>query len=443
MVEVVDGGENKRWKTHESTFKTGVDWIGSIPKSWKAIRIKHLCTVRRGASPRPIDDPRYLDDDGENAWVRISDVTASERYLTKTTQRLSFTGQQKSVTLQPGRLFLSIAATVGKPIITKVKCCIHDGFVYFDGLRQDQDYWYYAFVSGEPFLGLGKHGTQLNLNTDTIGEIVMPVPPLPEQRSIAAFLDRQTARIDTLIAHKRRLIELLEEKVSAAIRVTVTGTVHAGPKKYIPGLFNAIPEGWDVSRLGYCCEFVSGKAHEPYIDADGDFICVNSRFVSTGGEAIKRCTVNESPAEVGDTLTVMSDLPNGRALAKAFFVERDEIYAVNQRVCIVRPKVHHPKYLYFLLDHTPLLRKHDDGCNQTHLSNAMFTKMPIHVPPPEQQVNIAQELEALVSKTTELKDHIHEGVAYLQEYRSALITAAVTGQIDVRDHPDAAVDDDE
>src|SRR5205807_6899812 len=142
--------------------------------------IKRLCQVKRGASPRPIDDPIYFDDEGEYAWVRISDVTASDKYLQKTEQKLSLLGQSKSICLEPGQLFLSIAGTVGKPIITQIKCCIHDGFVYFTSLHHNREYLFYVFSGGELYKGLGKLGTQLNLNTDTIGDIRIPVPPFIE-----------------------------------------------------------------------------------------------------------------------------------------------------------------------------------------------------------------------------------------------------------------------
>ena len=93
---------------------SGVEWLGEIPEHWNLRRVKHICSVQRGASPRPIDDPIYFDDDGEYAWVRIADVTSNERYLDSTSQRLSNLGKSKSVPLEPGDLFLSIAATVGK-----------------------------------------------------------------------------------------------------------------------------------------------------------------------------------------------------------------------------------------------------------------------------------------------------------------------------------------
>lgn len=98
---------------------SGVEWPGTVPADWKVRKVKRLCLVRRGASPRPIDDPIYFEEDGEYAWVRIADVTSSDRYLERTTQRLSDLGRSKSVPLEPGELFVSIAATVGKPVITK------------------------------------------------------------------------------------------------------------------------------------------------------------------------------------------------------------------------------------------------------------------------------------------------------------------------------------
>jgi type I restriction enzyme S subunit len=204
---------------------SGVEWLGVIPAHWEVKKVKRLCLVRRGASPRPIEDPIYFEDEGEYAWVRIADVTASDRYLEATTQRLSALGKSKSVSLEPGELFVSIAATVGKPIITRIKCCIHDGFVYFVGLREEREYMYYLFSCGEPYKGLGKLGTQLNLNTDTIGDIYLPLPRPAEQNAIVQFLNLETARIDALVAKVRAAIDRLKELRTALICAAVTGKI--------------------------------------------------------------------------------------------------------------------------------------------------------------------------------------------------------------------------
>lgn len=202
-----------------------VEWLGKIPEHWEYKRMKFLAYPKRGSSPRPIDDPIYFDDEGEYSWVRISDVTASNKYLLQTEQKLSPIGKSKSTPLEPGELFVSIAATVGKPIITKIKCCIHDGFVWLKNLKHNKEYYYYIFSGGELYKGLGKLGTQLNLNSTFIGNIEVPVPPLDEQESIANYLDIQTAQIDALIGKTNRAIEKLQEYRTALISAAVTGKI--------------------------------------------------------------------------------------------------------------------------------------------------------------------------------------------------------------------------
>ena len=205
---------------------SGIEWIGEIPKGWNTKRIKHLSQVKRGSSPRPIDDPKYFDDEnGEYSWVRISDVSASEKYLEKTTQKLSELGSSLSTKMTPGDIFLSIAGTVGKPIITNIKCCIHDGFVWFENLNYEKELLYQIFLTGVCFQGLGKMGTQLNLNTDTVGGISIPIPPPSEQKQISDYLDKETSKIDQMVDNETKRIDLLKEYRQSLISDVVTGKI--------------------------------------------------------------------------------------------------------------------------------------------------------------------------------------------------------------------------
>ena len=204
---------------------SGVEWLGDVPEHWEVRRIKSLSAVKRGASPRPIDDPRYFDDDGEYAWVRISDVTASKRYLKRTTQRLSKIGQALSVKMEPASIFLSIAGSVGKPIITDIKCCIHDGFVYFPYFKGNVEFLYRILSVDGPFAKLGKMGTQLNLNTETVGNIYLGWPSLDEQAAIVRHLDKAIGDIDSAIDNAQRQIDLLREYRTRLIADVVTGQV--------------------------------------------------------------------------------------------------------------------------------------------------------------------------------------------------------------------------
>lgn len=202
---------------------SGIPWLGHIPAHWEVRRVKSLSVVKRGASPRPIADMRYFHDEGEYAWVRIKDVTASSRYLETTTERLSDLGKSRSVPLEPGTIFLSIAGSVGKPVIAKIKCCIHDGFVYFPQFRGNAEFLLYVFSSARVYDGLGKLGTQLNLNTETVGGIRVPWPDPTEQERIVAHLDRELGTFDVALSRLEREIDLLREYRTRLVADVVTG----------------------------------------------------------------------------------------------------------------------------------------------------------------------------------------------------------------------------
>lgn len=204
---------------------SGIEWLGDVPAHWDVISIKWLSPVKRGASPRPIDDPKYFDDEGEFAWVRIADVSSCDGVLKETTQQLSGLGSSLSVKISPGELFVSIAGTVGKPCITTINACIHDGFVYFPSLKIDPQFLYRIFEAGTCYGGLGKWGTQLNLNTDTIGSIRIALPPIEERKQILEYLDLESTKLDTLTAEAQRAIDLLQERRTALISAAVTGQI--------------------------------------------------------------------------------------------------------------------------------------------------------------------------------------------------------------------------
>jgi len=202
---------------------SGIEWLGEVPEHWEVIFIKHLSTVKRGASPRPIDDQKYFDENGEYAWVRIADVSKAGMYLTSTTQRLSDLGASLSVKLEPNQMFVSIAGTVGKPCLTISKVCIHDGFVYFPELKINNKFLYYIFEAGEAYLGLGKMGTQLNLNTETVGGIKIGLPSTCEIEQIIEAVELSNQKFDDLISKAELSIQLMHERRTALISAAVTG----------------------------------------------------------------------------------------------------------------------------------------------------------------------------------------------------------------------------
>lgn len=184
---------------------TGQARLPGFDSDWELKQLGEVARIQRGASPRPIDSPAWFDENSSVGWVRISDVTKSGMYLRETTQRLSPLGVQHSRPVARGSLIMSICATVGRPIVTEIDVCIHDGFVVFDDLQADKLFIYYTLKWIEP--GWSKHGqtgSQMNLNTGLIIGTQVSLPPLSEQTAIAAVLSDMDAELAAL---EQRLVK--------------------------------------------------------------------------------------------------------------------------------------------------------------------------------------------------------------------------------------------
>ena len=185
-----------------------------------------------------------------------------------------------------------------------------------------------------------------------------------------------------------------------------------------------VPEDWHIQSLPEALQFLSGKAHEQFINEAGPYVVVNSKFISTEGKVRKYTSENFCPAKRGDVLMVMSDLPNGRALAKCYLVKEDKRYAVNQRVCIFRPKKGSSEYFYYLLNRNEYFMQFDDGVQQTHLLNPMILSCPLKIPSESEQYRIGQaltDIDALISCLDQL-------IAKKRDIQQATMQQLLTGQ---------------
>ncbi|WP_231266957.1 restriction endonuclease subunit S [Helicobacter pylori] len=178
-----------------------------LPLNWQRVRLGDIAEIKRGASPRPIENPKWFCTNSSVGWVRISDISKNSHFLYKTAQKLSKKGIEKSRLVKQNSLIMSMCATIGKPIITKIDTCIHDGFVVFENPKIDLNYLYYflCYIEKE-WLESGQQGSQVNLNVDLIKnkEVFYP-KDLNEQSAIANILsglDRYLCGLDALILKK-------------------------------------------------------------------------------------------------------------------------------------------------------------------------------------------------------------------------------------------------
>ncbi|MGN8514099.1 restriction endonuclease subunit S, partial [Helicobacter pylori] len=194
-------------------------------QAWQKVRLGDIAEIKRGASPRPIENLKWFCANSNVGWVRISDISKNSRFLYKTAQKLSKKGIEKSRFIKQNSLIMSMCATIGKPIITKIDTCIHDGFVVFENPKIDLNYLYYflCYIEKE-WLESGQQGSQVNLNVDLIKnkEVFCP-KDLNEQAAIANVLSDVDHEIASLKNKKRQFENIKKalnhDLMSAKIRV--------------------------------------------------------------------------------------------------------------------------------------------------------------------------------------------------------------------------------
>lgn len=175
---------------------------------------------------------------------------------------------------------------------------------------------------------------------------------------------------------------------------------------------------WACTTLRAEMDYENGVAHENDIDSLGKYIVVNSKFISTEGQIEKRTNNAHCLAKEDDILMVLSDLPNGKAIAKCFYVDASNKYTVNQRICKLRSKGANSKLLYYILNRNPYFLSFDDGVKQTNLKKDEVLSCPLIIPKSiEEQQKIAECLSSIDSYISS----INEKVEQLKAHKTSLL----------------------
>lgn len=224
----------------------------------------------------------------------------------------------------------------------------------------------------------------------TYQRIQVPLPKEKEQQKIADCL----SSLDELIEATIKKVEALKEHKKGLMQ-----RLFPAERKNVPDLRFPEFQGtsvWQSTLLGAVVDYENGRAHENEIDEEGNFIVVNSKFISTDGEVVKRTNTPYCLADKEDILMVLSDVPNGRAIAKCFFVDQSGKYTVNQRICRLRSKNINSKLLFYLINRNSYFLSFDDGVKQTNLKKSEVLECPLMIPSsPIEQQKIADLLSSI------------------------------------------------
>lgn len=266
---------------------------------------------------------------------------------------------------------------------------------------------YYVLLN-EHLEDLNKAGGVPSLTQSTLNKIKIPVPPLPIQEEIVRILDHFTE----LTAELQAELQARQEQY-----------------EYYNNRLLSFDDDIPKMKLNDVVTFMNGKGHEKYIEDQGAYIVVNSKFISTAGKVIKYSNSQISPLYKDMILMVMSDLPNGKALAKCFVVDADNKYTLNQRIgaFTIRDKnLITTRFLYYILDRNKQLLSYDNGADQTNLRKGDILNIIIPVPPLSEQQRIVSILDKFETLVNDLSQGLPAEITAVQEqyeyYRNKLLT---------------------
>lgn len=437
-----------KFKRYPNCKDSGVEWLGEIPEHWEVKRLKYCVDLVRDKSEGRETELPYMGLENIESWTGRQ-ILIREQVLAVGQSNLFRSGDVLFGKLRPylAKAFRATESGIctGELLVLRPKDTIQN--------------YIFNYLLSKQFIQLvdsSTYGAKMpRADWEFIGNLTCPVPPIKEQKAVADFLERETGKIDALIEKKERLIELLKEKRTALIAHAVTkGLDPNGPMKD-SGVewIGEIPEHWKLVKGKRIFQLMNGYAFKgEYFSkesGEGPIVVTPGNFNVDGGlyfndKNTTRYLVeypNQFVLKKSDLIIVLTDLSyKNLILGRTEFVEFDGLL-LNQRIAKIifnegyKVKIY-AEYLRYLLN-TQLYRdqliSYTTGATVNHTSPTKVRDRFCLVPPIEEQGEIAKELKKQEFRITELIGKIRNAIDILKEYRTALISAAVTGKIDVRE----------
>ena len=433
-----------KYKPYPAYKDSGVEWLGEVPESWDILPCRAF-VVERTAKNDDGGNEYYLslmakigiipyDEKGDVGNKKPEDLTKCKLVSKGDFVINSMNYGIGSYGVSPYNGVCSPVYIVMSPRHDKVD----SGYAF--RIFENPAFQSYAQSFGN---GILEH--RAAINWDILKVIGVGIPPIDEQFIITTFLDRETSKIDTLIAKQEKLIELLQEKRQALISHAVTKGLNPDAPMKDSGVewLGEVPEHWDVKRLKHLSPMITvGIVVEPskhYVDEGipalrslnimpGEINLESVVFISP--EANQQ--LSKSKLRNGDLVTVRSGQPGTTAVVPA---EMDGFNCIDLIIIRASTKIT-SKALCWFMNSDGAQHQFNEGAGgaiQQHFNIGMAINLLIPCPPAEEQDNLCAFLDLETAKIDTLIEKSRRSIELMREHRTALISAAVTGKIDVRE----------
>ncbi|OOE83486.1 type I restriction endonuclease subunit S [Salinivibrio siamensis] len=410
------------------------EWLSEIPIGWSTTPLKHVASINMGQSPSS--------DDCNIDGIGVPFLQGNAEFGVKSPTEKQFCPIPKKVA-KAGDLLFSVRAPVGSLNFANKDFGIGRGLCSIRGTNAiSQSFLWWVLPSYKyQFDAIATGSTFEAVSAEEVGNLNLALPPILEQTQIANFLDHETAKIDTLIEKQQQLIKLLKEKRQAVISHAVTKGLNPQAPMKDSGVewLGEVPEHWVTKSYRYACRIYRGKfGHRPRNDPafyDGDYPFIQTGDVARAGKMITTYsqTLNEKGKEVSQLFPsgtlVMAIAANIGDTAILGF----EAYAPDSVVGFKPYADLDIEFLrYSFMAALPALEQTSTQSTQANLNVDRIGAVKAVFPTCDEQREIVQYLDGLLNQYDSIEKRCKEAIALMQERRTALISAAVTGKIDVR-----------
>ncbi|ELA2963751.1 restriction endonuclease subunit S [Klebsiella variicola] len=427
-----------KYKAYPEYKDSGVEWLGEIPIHWEMLRHKYVAFFTKGKNPTNL-----LEQPLKNTLPYLS----MECLRNNTTDKYALISNDVRIALEGQPLIIWDGSNAGE--FVKGKSGILSSTMAAATLTYPlhPQYYWYVCISIEPEMRKNAVGMGIpHVNGDELKSISFGIPSFCEQKQIAVFLDHETAKIDNLIEKQQQLIELLKEKRQAVISHAVTKGLNPDVPMKDSGVewLGEVPEHWGITKLKWVGRTTSGgtpttSKFEIYYE-DGHIPWIRTTDLNNGELfdtpiKITLKAVNDTACSILPVGSVLLGMYGGAGSIGKHAILRFES-TINQAVCGVLPcrrilpdflHKYYEFYRPFWMVDAAGTRK-DPNIGQDNIKEGT-----ILIPPFEEQVEINNHIDNMRNIYECIIENALEGVDLLQERRTALISAAVTGKIDVRD----------
>ena len=437
---------------------SGVEWLGQIPSHWEVRRLKHLAAVRFSNV-----DKKSRPGESTVRLVNYTEVYYND-YITNELDFMDATAPSAQIdafktcaddviVTKDSEDWQDIAVpTCVAETINRLVCGYHLALIRPIPEMLSGRFIARAFASAPCSyqFKVGANGiTRFGLPQSVLINAGFPAPPLHEQRAIAHFLDRETAKLDALIHKSERLITLLREKRQALISHAVTKGLdeHAETRDSGVEWLGQIPSHWDVRRLKNLADIRASNVNKKTVDGEQVVQLLNSREVyyhELIDVHVPLMDATATPEQIrhfalrqGDIVLTKDSVVRGRIAVPAFIVFQKSRVLCDYLLALIRLKDDGAlgKFIFLFFASkcsSQYFALEAQGVTIVHLSPTQLGKVPIPLPPLNEQREIASFLDRETAKLDALIHKSERLITLLREKRKALISAAVTGKIDLR-----------